>query len=124
MKAYELRLGNLVNNYYKGHIKVNLSDINNIYSFDIKEHQQIYEPIQLTEEILLKCGFIDSYAGYYSKYGIINNEFKTPYNIDIYLINHKEYDFETVDDLPMLSVHQLQNYFYARTGEELSVSKI
>lgn len=71
-----------------------------------------FEGIPLTEEIILKCGFeFEKIVGWYIKDGIeifFNKKgryFKGNYPIKI----HIRY------------VHQLQNIFYALTGQELEV---
>lgn len=126
IKPNEIRVGNYVygtSNTISTILELRIfnTELRNDVDYEDLEYEDI-QPIPLTEDILLKCGFVNSGSGYYTKSGIINNEFKTPYDIDIYLINYKEYDFETGDDLPMLSVHQLQNYFFARTGQELTIN--
>lgn len=124
IKASDYRIGNYVAHNDKPVKVLGIYKKSILFGSEISPCRidlEYLKPIPLTEEVLLKCGFVNSNSGYYTKSGIINNEFKTPYDIDIYLINNKEYDFETGDDLPMLSVHQLQNYFFSRTGEELEV---
>lgn len=118
MKANELRLGNLVECCYPHdkkdfetkieHVDFEiLKDINAEYSISDIE----YIPIQLTEEWMLKFGF--------------NKEFDifTKGNISIancvggfYLTQDKKHTFGKVFN----NIHQLQNLYFALTGEELS----
>jgi len=95
------------------------------------EDRSIYEPIPITEEWLLKLGFEDFYEGdndyikyidpnrdYYlqldvrrrdGKYTILDN----PFNDDLR-------DFSRVY---IIYLHQLQNIYFALTGEELELNK-
>lgn len=75
-------------------------------------------PIPLTEDILLKCGFECEIATKYNiRYTHANAEFGYDWNIDRgwrmrYFDRHIKCEY----------FHQLQNLFYALTGEELSIN--
>ena len=125
MKANELRIGNLVLLPCEGHedelVSINKYDFEEPYNF---------KPIPLTEEILLKAGFekIKSRHDYFilSSYDQYN---PTPEGcrVNVY------FDFDGVrvyyafesDGARMIRrihfVHQLQNLYYALTGEELEI---
>lgn len=117
MKAEELRIGNGV--HYKGVNFVVLT------SDDFKQLESdielgIIKPIHLTEEWLLKFGF--EYSEAREK---ISNGFEEWNKGSIYLgdYNNKHYILEALDqggiDVEVKYVHQLQNLYFALTGEEL-----
>lgn len=113
MEAKELRIGNIIKR--KG-IIVN-ADHQSFY--DLIRYPDQYEPIPLTEDWLFRFGFDwDS--------DIVNEE-----------IGHQWYEFKSLKldlvnnnfvyvgwQLPVLQikyVHQLQNLYFALTGEELNL---
>ena len=113
MKATELRIGNYVW-YGDGELKI---DINVLY--DIKVYNALgTKPIPLTEEWLLKFGF--EKRGYVKFLGNAYQRFVLGRN-GIYSINEIAYIYEVCDhDLCEIRyVHQLQNLYFALTGEEL-----
>ncbi len=78
------------------------------------------EPIVLTAEILEKAGFIE-------KGGILASKY---FEKGVLQLKHTEEYFQrvlvtklntTVFDLPITTLHQLQNLYFALTGEELEV---
>jgi hypothetical protein len=112
MNAEELRLGNYVYskscncNFPKGVIQVDFEAFRKIHLFDGLSG---LEPIELTEEWLLKFGFEkvaenDFILGKYSLY---------------YLLY---YDGYRVSEITPKYVHKLQNLYFALTGKELVVS--
>ena len=113
MKAEELRFGNLV--------------LNNDFDIvtEIKEGWQIdscdfyYRPIPLTEEWLIKFGFV--------KYGTLHDSYKlNPFIVELGILgNH--YTFRKImnrEESILLKeikyVHQLQNLYFALTNKELN----
>jgi hypothetical protein len=119
MKASELRIGNYINEVEDGLIIVN--------SIDSREHrfyvtdqngdingEDFIEPIPLTEEWLERFGF---------EYSDLNGDsglWKIP-PFQIYgKYNQFLYDYR----LDVNYVHQLQNLYFALTGEELTIKKI
>lgn len=85
------------------------------------------EPIELTEEILLKIGFtenengepqIDTFEGMALSISIK----ETPYKYTAWHVITTEYKYYMFAACKYL--HQLQNLYFAITGNELSVSKI
>lgn len=118
MKASELRLPNLIIDRHKEVVEVRLTRILHDY-YDEEYMNDHFSPIPLTEEWLLKFGFrkIDAYNCY-----ILNGLLR--YNVD----NNKWF-IETPDgpfesywvEVPLTYVHQLQNLYFALTGEELTV---
>lgn len=109
MKSNELRIGNLVSKeglvYEADFITIRMA--------------QNYKPIPLTEELLLKFGF--------EEYGDIHDNFM--YKDWIwYSLNEKCLDIRrgeshpwTLIPLSIKYVHQLQNLYFALTGEELTI---
>jgi len=114
MTVNELRIGNWIN--IQGNFKKVLG-IDYIH----KEHLIISdgyyqldwcEPIPLTEEILLKCGFekhitIDIYPTFVFR--MININDGIVYVSDLGFLNHIKH------------LHQIQNLYFALTGEELNI---
>ena len=111
MKVNELRVGNYVN------AEVNLLSlqIHKLMPSDIvdvsKGIVEIY-PIELTEEILLKCGFK------YKSYGYGEKEWKQWNNGKITLNGF----LETRSGNNLKYLHQLQNLYFALTNEELEIN--
>ncbi len=136
MKDNELRKGNLVKLNNPIHRKeqvgnicivneikndsVNLTDIKAL-PFTHHDFGQLYkyiDPIELTLDILINnCGFKKEGFNSYVKFAP-KGDFKPIIEVCIYTEDEK---LETGDDLPMTSLHQLQNYYHAKTGEELEI---
>ena len=129
MKANELRIGNWV--MYNSKIQVNENKIR-----ECVDHPDRFTPITLTEEWLIKFGFRKHKNGY-----IITQSMGMDYG---YVIEHYEWRgdwaFGILDCGPardcvidevyyfcvsgLKHVHQLQNLYFALTGEELTIKKI
>jgi hypothetical protein len=128
MKASELRIGNYIKLMYNYEdfetLQVTLVDIS-----DIEKKNGDFEPIPLTEEWLYKFGFvdIDKRDHDYNTY--------TDSNHDYYLqsdVRRKDGKYTILDnsfddlrDFTMVDisyVHQLQNMYFALTGEELTIA--
>lgn len=79
-------------------------------------------PIPLTEEILLKCGFEINGKYYRSKY--IQDSIKLIYDFNQRVLYFKyKGEFSPMIQIPRTieSLHELQNLYHALTGEELEV---
>jgi hypothetical protein len=101
MKINELRVGNYI--YYCDEIyKV---DLRCIYNHMDDEQDDAYQPIPLTEEILLKCEIDED----------INVEFD---KILGYYVVYLEDSF-CLNSVKLYHLHQLQNLYYALTNDEL-----
>ena len=132
MKANELRIGNWVKylDEYKGlrpdrlgkQILITADDINFLWEAE----PEYIEPIPLTEEWLLKFGFEKHHQSFYDKTLCVQEvEYLWFYNI---------YPLEN-SIIPLVNmsaqatghyikyVHQLQNLYFALTGEELKTIK-
>jgi hypothetical protein len=132
MKANELRIGNLV--YFEKPVHVQLGDIidlkNKIVSLstygihliEADENTKV-NPIPLTEELLLKFGFSKHNNTFYLERIIFdisyNDELENGISICIGEYCSRGSCFEHIK-----SVHQLQNLYFALTGEELTIKTI
>ena len=127
MRSNELRLGNWVLNNGKPYQILNGIDNNYIYGLDsvildshiYKSSLEYIDPITLTEEILLKCGFESDYKSIYAKYipndgGYFHIKYNS-HNNGFYLVLHGFYVAR------IKHLHQLQNLYFALTGEELNI---
>lgn len=121
MKAEELRIGNYVHEkYYNRGYKfepIKLKDILSTHivcSLDNAHNFEDIEPIPLTEEILLKCGF-----EFFDNERIFNN-------FVIEDFHNGNYYFTAGEGIKLHEkhieyLHQLQNLYFSLTGEELNV---
>jgi len=107
MKAKELRIGNLVD-VLGDPVFISYHDLIKL-SKGIKTSMQ---PIPLTESWLLKFGF-DEDGGYYGSYMLW---FEKPFT-------HAFLNADILGEIkfPCKYVHQLQNLYFALTGEELTI---
>lgn len=122
MQANELRIGNKVNTFF---------NIGTILTIELKEciiefktgKKDRYtfdelKGIELTEEILLKAGFI-----------VKNKEWSVA-ALNIYFSIHNKFDdwrFTPIwckDYKPIRYVHELQNLYFALTGEEIEINEL
>jgi len=115
MKANELRIGNYLNFFDKAFVKiVSIRKDNTYYIESKKEHTtyyhviDAYEPIPLTEEWLLKFGFEKHLNIFINKQGWC-----------IYFEN----GILRWQSVILEHVHQLQNLYFALTGEELTTQE-
>lgn len=126
MEAKELRIGNYVyaldEDFNESFLKVDLNDICNIEC-----DPDMFNPVPLTEEILLKCGFeykkgilrIDISQDTYLKGNLNNFEFHMA------ICEKLEFCDEVTDIVslkPIKHLHQLQNLYFALTGKELEIN--
>ena len=108
MRANELRIGNLIQKNGKIHYTNNLT-IRDIFHLSIDD-TDIFEPIPITEDWLLKCGFEkDEYEMF-----VFNRKV-------IYKKNDNTFHFYGCD-IEIKHIHQLQNLYFALTGEELEIN--
>ncbi len=133
MESKELRIGNLIYNpIQKINIVVDggLITTESMREKGLKDYKG-FEPIPLTEEWLLRFGFelLDSYEGdtLIKTYGInitsVNDLEKLiicDFNWDISIGEYESEEFYTLDT-DFKHVHQLQNLYFALTGEELKI---
>ena len=133
MEQNEIRVGNWLNDprpfnedtkkFFKmpdnGYFKAKARDI---------EVAELFEPIPLTEEILLKCGFKKT-EEYYASYEE-NIDVYTIGCFDIAFIDNEYKLWFCIEEDPFYSfswteikyVHQLQNLYFSLTGQELEIN--
>ncbi len=105
MKATELRIGNIVN--YCNSVKQLDAEL----FLQLLKYTTPFEPITLTEEWLLKFGFVDRGLG----------DFRRSW---LHLIRNSSTSFETNCFFVKIKyIHQLQNLYFALTGEELTINQ-
>ena len=129
MKATELRIGNLVNYQLtdklsdpKNWIEPMVVDAEDLRVLSLREYDD-YSPIPLTEEWLKRFPFKEiCRSDYQVKYLIeagrsfINISFRSDGEICVF--------FNNIMIKHINSVHQLQNLYFAITGEELTIKII
>ena len=121
LSATELRIGNLVYYHIKDKMdeKVEWDEINHIDVDDLRiltdfENNSEYKPIPLTEEWLLKFGA---------------NKYESDHKANQYRIENmlfvirKNTFFDYGTRVKLQFVHQLQNLYFALTGEELILNE-
>ena len=113
IQPQELRIGN----YYKGASRGNIETVTWQTLRDLEEGKLNCLPILLTEEILLKFGFIKDEWCFTFPF----NGGHTQYGLEWY---GDKLGFSTSDGLTketwIYYVHQLQNLYFALTGKELT----
>jgi len=107
IQANGLRIGN----YYNHNGDYKKVNVNVIEELEISDRLWI-KPIELTEEILLKCENITKTNGY--PYKMLNGFIKIRNGVFFF----KYYDLEI--ELPYL--HTLQNIYFALIGQELQIN--
>lgn len=116
MKASELRIGN----WFKEDIleqtyaQITAEQILDFYEDPLDD---FYKPIPLTEEWLLKFGFISMYSNYTIKAGDYYNSIKQDCGKWIY--SYDESDAGCYELKEIKYVHQLQNLYFALNDKEL-----
>lgn len=119
IKANELRIGN----WYKGVSRDLLLQADARMITQLSEGILVAQPIPLTEEILFKCGFVNSNRGYFEKRvmqrGKINISFKKGVLEFLELGTSNNYLF---GDMRKINLHQLQNLYFALTCDELEIN--
>jgi hypothetical protein len=120
MDAKELRIGNYV--LFNDNTEVKINDIGNAWHTHLpikddgfnwvspKTRVKKYRPIPLTEEWLRKFGF-ESYYKNGSEYQ----------NKNMYLVKNGDIWQNLKIGVNLKYVHQLQNLYFALTGEELEI---
>lgn len=132
LSASELRIGNIINYRNFNDIELHWKDLR---EFDIKPKDvlsRIYQPIPLTEEWLLNFGFehvkdskaignvfkIDLLKNY--SYLKICNKGNKHCVVGVFYLKTSNNSFALTEAV-IKYVHQLQNLYFALTGEELKI---
>lgn len=116
MKSTELRIGNCALHPDGFIIKCYLHEITCQCKFENNIGDYLpFKPIPLTEEILLKCGFRKSKSGMYlfDKFSFDLSDFEFGVESDYYYLTISE---------NLKYLHQLQNLYFALTGQELEIN--
>lgn len=108
IQANELRIGNWVEKFTDWEDSLGYSPILPEEFLAIHTKPERVNPIPLTEEILLKCGF-EKYGDFWYVLG----------NIKIEVTTRGYFRFSGY--VRIYHLHQLQNLIFALTGEELEV---
>lgn len=123
MKASEVRIGNLCKYHVRDSIEGDSFVINTIDYEDIRilfgNEDEDYIPIPLTEEWLLKFGFMPC-IGRISVFEINLRDISNYKALIIYMTNG-QVDIDSTQLTYIKYVHQLQNLYFALTGEELEL---
>jgi hypothetical protein len=120
MTATELRIGNWVQfRHTETPVRITLGDFVREYK---EEHLEDYEPIPLTEEWLLKFGFVKCDKPHYSRgdyYSLGDFYYWASYSGLV--VN----GYDPIDEVSIAvkHVHQLQNLYFALTSKELTQNK-
>jgi hypothetical protein len=126
MKATDLRIGNLI--YYRVVDRLDERkewfEVSKIAAYDLTILQESldydYQPIPITEEWLLRFGFV---KGKFDNYVIVlDNEFsKISYWSNAKKIELSNTSGTTWGAVNCMYLHQLQNLYFALRGEELTI---
>ncbi len=119
MKANELRIGNLItiDSLTDGSSNIVVCDTFHLIEMNNTIKYQ-YNPIPLTEEWLIKFGFDYKIKSDYCKWYLWSKE--TQKGIELY---EEDYGYIFNEDVNIKHVHQLQNLYFALTGEELTIKE-
>jgi len=135
MEASSLRIGNYVLDRGGKTLRIDHIDFYKVYMdmfvglqsvHPLTEYYGNLQPIPLTEEILLKCGFERDAAGFLG-----SDQSDTAFRSKIYVSKHGvkfflwiecEDNYFSENGIEIESLHQLQNLYFALTGQELEVS--
>lgn len=118
IQAKGLRIGNLVKRPDIGNGSLRILELKKdkaLVSGPISvliPYSDLYE-IELTEEILLKCGFEESQRGYYTI-----DDFVISVEGQVYFGDYETWIAE------IHHLHQLQNLYFALTGQELNMDSL
>ena len=118
MEANELRLGNLI--LLDGVIiEVSIIDLRVLDNPMMTKATDKFKPIPLTEEWLIKFGFRPNKHGYiFDTFRVKNWVTGFFYGYIPVFLDGEE---EDIEDVQIKYVHQLQNLYFALTGEELKI---
>jgi len=120
MNANELRIGNYIHVSEEGSLEVLKIDLNDMCNLECTIDKDMFEPIPLTEEWLLKLG-----AKQYMFDDIKTNEYMFNKWFTVSLVNEQGFCQLCLSNryLPvhLEYVHQLQNMVWILTNKELTI---
>jgi hypothetical protein len=129
MEANELRLGNLCEYFIQDNVekdywvknKIDIQDL----ELCLKEKEyfnKLYRPIPLTDEVLEKCGLKKSKGQYAGAMWIKPKESRI-FNLYPHDSYYRYTNCKAIGATPEIyHLHQLQNLYFALTGQELIVN--
>lgn len=129
MKANELRINNYLEYFmedFENPWRVTQVDIDDIAYFVQYPNDTDYRPIPLTEEWLLKFGFVKGKGAFFIEVLKTEFYFRDSYTGGYYwgFVSNSDWNMcELTDVRPVNYVHQLQNLYFAITGEELTINE-
>lgn len=110
----ELRIGNWVKNVYPYHQNPYQIDAYHIHEAECDKI--VFNPIPLTPEVLEKCGF--DYTESLHRLG----ELEIGYDNEDFMLMQYSLRYKKAIILKVKYLHQLQNLYFALTGEELTIN--
>lgn len=136
MKANDLRIRNWIKYEDKLVQVVQLSSLMILCQRDENQFlvncaPEVFDPIELTKEVLVKIGFEDR-KGYFNYSRVFCDENNYCDSIHIYycpMLKHFKFthdkvkveELQTMDVYNIKYLHQLQNAYYCLTGQELNI---
>ena len=122
MKANELRIGNWVRWNYEESSEGNVYPVEYGYELDdIKNNPNIVKPIPLTEEWLVNHGEGIDFEG---DYMFVWRGIVWYYRMSDFSVRRDYKQKNKINWVEIKYVHQLQNLYFALTGEELTIKTI
>jgi hypothetical protein len=129
----ELRLGNLIEYHVTDSVDGTDEWVDNYVDYDdigwisLQKNDERYRPKVLTEEMLVKFGVIG--VGQANCYVPMaqnqNGEIKYAFTLTKELISNVFYCFDLMKEpIKIEYVHQLQNLYFALTGEEVTIKEV
>jgi len=127
IQASELRIGNYL---YQKHLKKidKVLEIRSHYlltTCEVSENNWIgvslYEPIALSDEILLMCGFAYSKPFPNVRGILFNDNFEVGLDGQDFMLNQMSIRIDKVLIIKVKYLHQLQNIWFVHKGKELNV---
>jgi len=110
----ELRIGNLVNKIVSNNTF--LEKMHNVVASDLYDDEcEWFEPIPISEELLLKCGFERELDGFFRINGssmieVFFHDRGIQVTTDSVCLDHVQF------------IHQVQNFYFAHKNEELQIN--
>ena len=120
IKANELRIGNYLIDRTFGNTAPTYVDAE--WLVKISEGEFDADPIPLTPEILEKAGFEKSESDFWVKDGKPSFQWGEGNDEDWFITYQTQYGLDWNDAYHVRTLHQLQNLYFALTGEELEIN--
>lgn len=127
MNGQELRIGNWINDESAGIRQWMKDDYVNYSGYDGRDENYIsdkIEPIPLSPEILLKCGFEFDGDEYSYEYKNIDADIRFSLKDGVFVPNPYYTGQPFTESAYPKYLHQLQNLIFSLTGEELTIEDL